>query len=100
MKIINRKIFTVAFAIAALVVGMIGCERIRASCQTYHSDRGVSVEKSAIGVVLPQTGDLGPGEFGPGAFGDAKQLQHGSCRNQPNLNCSEMQASSSSLRTI
>ena len=26
------------------------------------------MKKSAIGVVLPQTGDLGPGEFGPGAL--------------------------------
>ena len=67
MKIINRKIFTVAFVIAALVVSIIGCERIRRVIQPITQTENLSGE-IAIGVVLPQTGDLGPGEFGPGAL--------------------------------
>ena len=58
--------FTFVFAIAALVVGMIGCERIAQVVKPTTQMRGLSGEIS-IGVVLPQTGDLGPGEFGPGA---------------------------------
>ena len=67
MKIINRKIFTVAFVIAALVVSIIGCERTRRVIQPITQTENLSGE-IAIGVVLPQTGDLGPGEFGPGAL--------------------------------
>ena len=68
MKIINRKSFIFIFVIAALlVVGMIGCERIEPVVKSTTQMRGLS-EEIAIGVVLPQTGDLGPGEFGPGAL--------------------------------
>ena len=64
MKIIS---FAFIFIIAAVVVGMIGCERIEQVVKpaTQTKDLG---EEIAIGVVLPQTGNLGPSEFGPGAL--------------------------------
>ena len=55
------------FAIVALVVGLIGCERIEQVVKPTTQTKGLG-EEIAIGVVLPQTGDLGPGEFGPGAL--------------------------------
>ena len=64
MKIIS---FALVFAIAALVVGTNGCERIGQVIQPVTQSEDLSGEIS-IGVVLPQTGDLGPGEFGPGAL--------------------------------
>ena len=64
MKIIS---FAFIFIIAAVVVGMIGCERIEQVVKptTQTKDLG---EEIAIGVVSSQTGNLGPGEFGPGAL--------------------------------
>ncbi len=64
MKIIS---FAFILIIAAVVVGMIGCERIEQVVKpaTQTKDLG---EEIAIGVVSPQTGNLGPGEFGPGAL--------------------------------
>ena len=59
--------FTFVFAIAGLVAGMIGCERVAQVVQPAAQTEGLSAE-IPIGVVLPQTGDLGPGEFGPGAL--------------------------------
>ena len=46
---------------------MIGCERAKQVVKPATPMEGFSGEIS-IGVVLPQTGDLGPGEFGPGAL--------------------------------
>ena len=45
----------------------IGCERVAQVIEPTTQSGGLSGEIS-IGVVLPQTGDLGPGEFGPGAL--------------------------------
>ena len=55
------------FIIAGLAASMIGCERIQKIIEPPTQSEGLSGEIS-IGVVLPQTGDLGPGEFGPGAL--------------------------------
>ncbi|MCY3741976.1 MAG: ABC transporter substrate-binding protein [Candidatus Poribacteria bacterium] len=59
--------FIFFFAIAGLVAGMIGCERVAQVFEPATQPEGFSGE-IPIGVVLPQTGDLGPGEFGPGAL--------------------------------
>ena len=58
--------FISIFVIAVFVTGMIGCERGKQVVKPATQMEGFSGEIS-IGVVLPQTGDLGPGEFGPGA---------------------------------
>ena len=55
------------FIIAGMVLSMIGCERIQKVIEPPIQREGLSGEIS-IGVVLPQTGHLGPGEFGPGAL--------------------------------
>ena len=55
------------FVIAGLAASMIGCERIQKIIEPPTRPEGLSGEIS-IGVVLPQTGHLGPGEFGPGAL--------------------------------
>ena len=60
-------IFTLIFAIAALTAGIIGCERIEQVVKPPPQMEDLGGEIS-IGVVLPQTGNLGPGEFGPGAL--------------------------------
>ena len=60
-------IFTLVFAIAALIACIIGCERIEQVVEPTTQVTDLSGEIS-IGVVLPQTGNLGPGEFGPGAL--------------------------------
>ena len=67
MKIKNRKIFALIFVIAALIVGIIGCERTRRVIQPATQTESPSGE-IALGVVLPRTGALGPSEFGPGAL--------------------------------
>ena len=54
-------------AVAALIVGLSACEQIQHILQPTPQMEGLSGE-IAIGVVLPQTGHLGPGEFGPGAL--------------------------------
>ena len=59
--------FIFVFAIAGWVAGMIGCERAQQIIQPPTQVEGLSPE-IPIGVVLPRTGDLGPGEFGPGAL--------------------------------
>ena len=59
--------FTFVFAIAALLVVMIGCERTRQVVKPTTQIEDLSREIT-IGVVLPQTGHLGPTEFGPGAM--------------------------------
>ena len=64
MKITN---FVFVLAIVTLVASLIGCERVTEVVQPTTRMEGLSGEIS-IGVVLPQTGHLGPGEFGPGAL--------------------------------
>ncbi len=59
--------FAYVFVIIMLVGGIIGCERIEQVVQPTAQPEGLSGEIT-IGVVLPQTGHLGPGEFGPGAL--------------------------------
>ena len=59
--------FISIFVIAVFVTGMIGCERGKQVVKPATQMEGFSGEIS-IGVVLSQTGDLGPGEFGPGAL--------------------------------
>jgi branched-chain amino acid transport system substrate-binding protein len=67
MKVKKSRIFTFVFAMTALVASLIGCERIQQVVQPATQMEGPG-EEISIGVVLPQTGDLGPGEFGPGAL--------------------------------
>lgn len=59
--------FTLMFAVAALLVIMIGCERMQQMVKPTTQTEDLSREIT-IGVVLPQTGYLGPTEFGPGAL--------------------------------
>lgn len=59
--------FIFLFAIVGLVAGIIGCERAKQVVQPVSEMEGLG-EEISIGVVLPQTGDLGPSEFGLGAL--------------------------------
>ena len=61
------KLKSLAFISIFVIAGMIGCERAKQVVKPATQMEGLSGEIS-IGVVLPQTGDLGPGEFGPGAL--------------------------------
>jgi branched-chain amino acid transport system substrate-binding protein len=61
------KLKSFAFISIFVIAGMIGCERVKQVVKPATPMEGFSGEIS-IGVVLPQTGDLGPGEFGPGAL--------------------------------
>jgi branched-chain amino acid transport system substrate-binding protein len=61
------KLKSFAFISIFVIAGMIGCERAKQVVKPATPMEGFSGEIS-IGVVLPQTGDLGPGEFGPGAL--------------------------------
>ena len=59
--------FAFVLAIVALLAGLSACEQIQQILQPTPQMEGLSGEIS-IGVVLPQTGNLGPGDFGPGAL--------------------------------
>ncbi len=60
--------FAFVATIAVLIAGLSGCEQIQQLLRpTPPQMEGLRGEIS-IGVVLPQTGHLGPGEFGPGAL--------------------------------
>ena len=59
--------FTLALAMIACLVGLSGCERMTPMVPDDKMPQMADQEIS-IGVVLPQTGYLGPGEFGPGAL--------------------------------
>ncbi len=59
--------FTLALTMIAWVVGLSGCERMTPILPDDKTPQMTDQEIS-IGVVLPQTGYLGPGEFGPGAL--------------------------------
>ena len=59
--------FASVLAIVALLAGLSACEQFQQILQPTPQMEGLSGEIS-VGVVLPQTGHLGPGEFGPGAL--------------------------------
>ncbi len=68
MKIKKSSTFIFLFIItASLIVSLIGCERVAQIIEPTIRPVDLS-EEISIGVVLPQTGDLGPGEFGPGVL--------------------------------
>ena len=64
-----RKFAMFAFALmsAAWIVGLSGCDRVAPMLESEKMSEMPS-EVISIGVVLPQTGYLGPGESGPGAL--------------------------------
>ena len=68
MKI--RRFITFAFvlAIVALIAGLSACDQIQQLLIPATPQMEGLRGEIAIGVVLPQTGHLGPGEFGPGAL--------------------------------
>ena len=59
--------YAFVLAIVALFAGLSACEQFQQILQPSPQMEGLTGEIS-IGVVLPQTGHLGPGEFGPGAL--------------------------------
>ncbi len=59
--------FTFALTMIAWGIGLSGCERMTPMLPDDKTPQTADQEIS-IGVVLPQTGYLGPGEFGPGAL--------------------------------
>lgn len=59
--------FTFTLTLIVLVVGLSGCERMAPMLPDAEMPQMTGQEIS-IGVVLPQTGYLGPSEFGPGAL--------------------------------
>ena len=62
-----RFTLTLILTLLAWGVGLSGCERMTSMLPDEKMPEMTDSEIS-IGVVLPQTGDLGPGEFGPGAL--------------------------------
>lgn len=65
----NSKVFRRTFCLFLLLSLAVlnGCERTQQVIQPVTAAESLSGE-IRIGVVLPRTGDLGPGEFGPGAL--------------------------------
>ena len=65
----NSKVFRRTFCLFLLlsVAVLSGCERTQQVIQPVTAAESLGGE-IRIGVVLPRTGDLGPGEFGPGAL--------------------------------
>ena len=66
MKISRFTKCTYLLAIVSLIAGLSACDQIQQILPPPQME-GLSGE-IPIGVVLPQTGDLGPGEFSPGAL--------------------------------
>lgn len=62
-----RKFFIFLLTLAMLMSVFLGCERGTPVLRSTPSPEPMSRDIT-IGVVLPQTGSLGPGEFGPGAL--------------------------------
>ena len=62
-----RFTLTLILTLLAWGIGLSGCERMTPMLPDEKMPEMTDSEIS-IGVVLPQTGDLGPGEFGPGAL--------------------------------
>ena len=65
-----RRFTTSAFVliIAALIAGLSACDQIQQLLLPAPPQMEGLPREISIGVVLPQTGHLGPGEFGPGAL--------------------------------
>lgn len=65
----NSKVFRRTFYLFLLlsVAVLSGCERTQQVIQPVTTAESLG-DEIRIGVVLPRTGDLGPGEFGPGAL--------------------------------
>ncbi len=69
MKIRRCTTFVSALAIAALIAGLSACDELVSILSSGETPQMEGLRgEIPIGVVLPQTGDLGPGEFGPGAL--------------------------------
>ena len=68
MNITTFKRFIVIIAIIGLVAGFSACDPIQQLFVPAPAQMEGLGGEIAIGVVLPQTGVLGPGEFGPGAL--------------------------------
>ena len=63
------KTFVSVLAITALIVGISACDEIVAILSGGEVPQMDDMDgEIPIGVVLPQTGVLGPSEFGPGAL--------------------------------
>ncbi len=61
--------FAFILAIAALIAGFSACDELVSILSSGETPQMEGLRgEIPIGVVLPQTGDLGPGEFGPGAL--------------------------------
>ena len=65
-----RRFITFAFGltIVVLITGLSACDQVQQLLVPTPPQMEVPSGELAIGVVLPQTGHLGPGEFGPGAL--------------------------------
>ena len=60
--------FAFVVVIAALMAGISACDQIQQLLIPAPPQMEGLRGEVSIGVVLPQTGHLGPGEFGPGAL--------------------------------
>ena len=65
-----RRFTTFAFVltITSLIIGLSACDQIQQFLLPETPQMEGLRGEIVIGVVLPQTGHLGPGEFGPGAL--------------------------------
>ena len=69
MKVSRITRFAFVLAVAVLVVGLSACDELVSILSDDEMPQMESLSgEISIGVVLPQTGVLGPGEFGPGAL--------------------------------
>ena len=69
-----RRFTTFAFVlmIVALIMGLSACDQLQQLLTPTPPEIEGLRGEIPIGVVLPQTGHLGPGEFGPGCLSDGK----------------------------
>ena len=68
MTIRRFTIFAFVVVIAALIAGISACDQIQQLLLPAPPQMEGPPREISVGVVLPQTGHLGPGEFGPGAL--------------------------------
>jgi branched-chain amino acid transport system substrate-binding protein len=69
MKVSRITRFAFVLAVAVLIVGLSACDELVSILSDDEMPQMESLSgEISIGVVLPQTGVLGPGEFGPGAL--------------------------------
>ena len=68
MNVGRITIFMFVLAIVALIAGLSACDQIQQLLLPETPQMEGLRGEIVIGVVLPQTGHLGPGEFGPGAL--------------------------------